>query len=130
MRFGGGPAPRSGWGVPNQFWATSAATRSIPLGVAGTALAPGARLADGYAERAGRWWTRSDPQNVDPVTGRSLRERWEIWDRLTLRTDLVLAERSTIDAGARRAPNHAPALGQAACPPAGWVSSDAGQRSR
>jgi Clp amino terminal domain, pathogenicity island component/ATPase family associated with various cellular activities (AAA) len=27
-----------------------------------------------------------------------LRERWEIWDRLALRTDLVLAERSTIDA--------------------------------
>jgi hypothetical protein len=30
--------------------------------------------------------------------GWSLRERWEIWDRLALRTDLVLAERSTIDA--------------------------------
>jgi hypothetical protein len=28
-----------------------------------------------------------------------LRERWEIWDRLALRTGLVLAERSTIDAG-------------------------------
>jgi hypothetical protein len=27
-----------------------------------------------------------------------LRERWEIWDRLALRTDLVLAEGSTIDA--------------------------------
>jgi hypothetical protein len=27
-----------------------------------------------------------------------LGERWEIWDRLALRTDLVLAERSTIDA--------------------------------
>ena len=26
--------------------------------------------------------------------------------------------------------NHTPALGQAACPPAGWVSSDTGQRSR
>ena len=69
MRFGGGPSARSGWGVPNQFWATSAATRSIPLGVAGTALAPGARLADGYAGRDGRWWTRSDPQNVDPGDG-------------------------------------------------------------
>jgi hypothetical protein len=30
--------------------------------------------------------------------GWSLRERWEIWDRLALRTDLALAERSTIDA--------------------------------
>ena len=118
MRFGGGPSARSGWGVPNQFWATSAATRSIPLGVAGTAHRPlGRAWADGYAGRAGRWWPRSDPQNADPETGRSLRERWEIWDRLTLRTDLVLAERSTIDAGARRAPNHAPALGQSACPP-------------
>jgi hypothetical protein len=28
-----------------------------------------------------------------------LRERWEIWDRLALRTDLVLAERPTVDAG-------------------------------
>jgi hypothetical protein len=28
-----------------------------------------------------------------------LRERWEIWDRLALRTDLVLAERPTIGAG-------------------------------
>jgi hypothetical protein len=28
-----------------------------------------------------------------------LRERWEIWDRLALRTGLVLAERPTIDAG-------------------------------
>jgi hypothetical protein len=27
-----------------------------------------------------------------------LRERWEIWDRLALRTDVALAERSTIDA--------------------------------
>ena len=27
-----------------------------------------------------------------------MRERWEIWDRLALRTDLVLAEGSTIDA--------------------------------
>ena len=27
-----------------------------------------------------------------------MRERWEIWDRLALRTDLVLAERPTIDA--------------------------------
>jgi hypothetical protein len=27
-----------------------------------------------------------------------LRERWEIWDRLALRTGLVLAEWSTIDA--------------------------------
>jgi hypothetical protein len=61
--------------------------------------APHTRLsAYGYAGRDGRWWPRSDPQNVDPVMGRSLRERWEIWDRLALRTDLVLAERSTIDA--------------------------------
>jgi len=58
----------------------------------------GRAWADGYAERDGRWWPRFDPQNVDPVMGRSLRERWEIWDRLALRTDLVLAERSTIDA--------------------------------
>jgi hypothetical protein len=36
---------------------------------------------------------------VDPVMGPSLRERWEIWDRLALRTDLVLSERSAIDAG-------------------------------
>ena len=81
MRFGGGPPARSGWSVPNQFWATSAATRSIPLGVEAPHTGPSARLADGYAERTGRWWTRFDPQNVDPVTGRSLRERWEIWDR-------------------------------------------------
>ena len=33
-----------------------------------------------------------------PVMGRSLRERQEIGDRLALRTDLALAERSTIGA--------------------------------
>jgi hypothetical protein len=70
MRFGGGPSARSGWGVPDQFWATSAATRSIPLGVAGTAHWPlGRAWADGYAGRDGRWWPRFDPHNVDPVMG-------------------------------------------------------------
>jgi len=78
MRFGGGPSARSGWGVPNQFWAASAATRSIPAWRRRhRTLAPGARLADGYAE-----------------TGRPVVAA----DRLALRTDLVLAEWSTIDA--------------------------------
>jgi hypothetical protein len=51
-------------------------------------LALGRAWADGYAERDGRWWPRFDPHNVDPVMGWSLRERWEIWDLLALRTDL------------------------------------------
>ena len=49
-----------------------------------------------------------------------MRERWEIWDRLALRTDLGLAERSTMDAGrvdqmcAESAAQSAPALSQLA----------------
>ena len=66
--------------------------------------APERAWADGYAGRDGRWWPRSDPQNVDPVTGRSLRERWEIWDRLTLRTDLILAEGPPSTPGRARRP--------------------------
>ena len=53
MRFGGGPPPRSDWGVPNPFWATSAATRSIPLGVAGTAHWPLGRAWAGRPWRTG-----------------------------------------------------------------------------
>ena len=100
MRFGGRPPPRSGWGVPDQFWATPAATRSIPLRVAGTAHWPlGHAWADGYAERDGRWWPRFDPQNVAPVIGAGLCvNAGKIWDQLAPRTDLVLAQRSTIGA--------------------------------
>jgi hypothetical protein len=48
----------------------SAATRSIRLGVAGTAHWPSGRAcADGYAEWDGRWRPRFDLQNVGPVMG-------------------------------------------------------------
>ena len=37
--------------------------------------------------------------------------------------------RSPLNRACQEPGSHAPAPGQAACPPAGWVSSDAGQRS-
>ncbi|HEY1644331.1 MAG TPA: alpha/beta hydrolase [Streptosporangiaceae bacterium] len=59
----------------------------------------GRAWAGGYAEREGRWWPRFDPASVRPVMSPVFStERWDIWDRLTIPVDLVVAERSTIDA--------------------------------
>jgi len=97
-RFGGGPPPRSGWGVPNQFWATVAATQSLPLGVAGTATgrwrAPGrTAMPDGTASGG-----HGSIRRTSTREGRSLRERWEMWDLLALGAPPWSWPRSAIDA--------------------------------
>jgi pimeloyl-ACP methyl ester carboxylesterase len=59
----------------------------------------GRSWADGYEQRNGRWWPRFDPKNVhDIMAPVLLAERWDIWDRLPMPVDLVLAEHSAIDA--------------------------------
>jgi pimeloyl-ACP methyl ester carboxylesterase len=54
--------------------------------------------ADGYEERDGRWWPLFDPaltrEIMRPVFAE---ERWDAWDRLTCRVDLVVGENSAID---------------------------------
>lgn len=58
----------------------------------------GRAWADGYEERDGRWWPLFDPtltaEIMRPVFAA---ERWDVWDRLTCRVDLVLGENSAID---------------------------------
>lgn len=59
---------------------------------------PGRAWADGYLQRNGRWWPRFDPENVFAIMAPVLlEERWDIWDRLSIPVDLVLAEHSVID---------------------------------
>jgi hypothetical protein len=73
------PDARSGWGVPNQFWATSAATRSIPAwrrhhrtlvpgGGPGRTAMPDGMAGGGHG---------SIRRTSTPCWGRSWRERWE-----------------------------------------------------
>jgi pimeloyl-ACP methyl ester carboxylesterase len=63
--------------------------------------ATGRAWAASYGESDGRWWPRFDPAVVrELMTPVFAVERWDLWERLTIPIDLVIAERSAID-GAR-----------------------------
>ena len=96
---GGGAEPLDKVDRAIAAWPASFASRQDVRDFFGGDNRAGRAWADGYAERQGRWRPRFDPASVRPVMSPVFAaERWDIWDRLTIPADLVMAEHSTMDA--------------------------------
>jgi pimeloyl-ACP methyl ester carboxylesterase len=94
---GGGPEPLAAVTEAIQSWPGSFASHQEAADFFGGDTAAARAWADGYVPRDGRWWPLFDPDLTGPIMAPVFAaERWDIWGRLALRADLVLAERSMI----------------------------------
>jgi pimeloyl-ACP methyl ester carboxylesterase len=95
---GGGPAALAKVDRAIRSWPASFAAKADVRDFFGGDTRAGRAWADGYTKRGGRWWPRFDPALVLPVMAPVFgAERWDIWERLTIPVDLVVAERNAVD---------------------------------
>jgi pimeloyl-ACP methyl ester carboxylesterase len=100
---GGGPEALAKVDRAIGSWPASFAAKADARDFFGGDNRAGRAWADGYTKRGGRWWPRFDPALVLPVMAPVFgAERWDIWDRLTIPVDLVLAEHGTVSGSGSR----------------------------
>lgn len=96
---GGGREPLDEVTAAIRAWPPSFGSYEEARDFFGGDTVPGRAWADGYLARDRRWWPRFDPAIVyDVMAPVLLQEQWDSWNALPMPVDLVLAEKSILDA--------------------------------